>query len=73
MKEKWISVEDRYPKNGERVLVICTNPQNHHQRHISICDHYVINDRRYRNAPLHKWSGGKEVTHWMPLPEMIEE
>ena len=60
----WISVEEALPKTHQQVLVVCTNPQNHMQRHVSLC---TFNGRGPR-----MWSGWKTVTHWMPLPELPE-
>jgi hypothetical protein len=70
----WISVNDKLPKKGERVLVVCTNYQNQMQEHVSICEfwgdcHYVCG--KVVRKPL--WSGHKNVTHWMPLPELPRE
>lgn len=70
MKSEWISVKDRVPMHGQRVLVVCINQQNRMQRHVSICDHHFsINPRGERFS---RWSGWKSVTHWMPLPELPE-
>lgn len=69
MKSEWISVNDALPQYNQRVLVVCTNPQNFMQEHVSICTFCGTNHLGIPRArPL--WSGWKTVTHWMPLPEL---
>ena len=68
---EWIDVSERLPKKNERVFVVCINRNNKMQRHVSICDfwgdgHEYLGNIYYKP----KWSGHKEVTHWMPLPEL---
>lgn len=65
---EWISVNDKLPKSYERVLVVCINPQNHMQKHISIC--YFWGNRPWSSKKEPLWSGHKNVTHWMPLPDL---
>lgn len=57
----WISVKERLPENGQRVLV--------HYRIGETCD---ITETRYvAGGYIGYWGGG--VTHWMPLPEPPKE
>ena len=56
----WISVKDRLPKTGERVLV-CIG---------AVFEAFIDDDgkwQRYYSAPLNEVLG--EPTHWMPLPQ----
>ena len=58
--QEWISVEERLPKTGERVLV-CIG---------AVFEAFIDDDgkwQRYYSAPLKEVVG--EPTHWMPLPE----
>lgn len=64
-KQQWISVKDRLPKSGQRVLVVGVNPQNRMQRHVSVCTYYNCGRR-----PC--WTKYVGITHWMPLPELPE-
>ena len=61
---RWISVKDRLPEPGERVLVC-----------IGAVFEAFIDDagkwQRYYSAPLNEVLG--EPTHWMPLPEPPKE
>lgn len=59
---KWISVDDRLPKDEQEVLV-CTKSKNGMR---NIDKGYLAKDRF-----VHR--GCAEVTHWMPLPELPEE
>jgi|688.fasta_scaffold915698_2 hypothetical protein len=62
-EQRWITVEERLPKDGERVLV-ADNCPHADRRFIGVllngewCDTncYILKGRRY-------------PTHWMPLPE----
>ena len=61
---KWISVKDRLPKPGERVLV-CVG---------AVFEAFIDDHgkwQRYYSAPLNDVLG--EPTHWMPLPEPPRE
>lgn len=72
----WISVEERLPLNGQRVIVFAKSKLR--DPHISICTFYqqCREDmmREKRSTPRQMWSRGiYEVTHWMPLPEPPKE
>lgn len=67
MKTEWIPVSKALPSYGQRVLVVCNNPQNHSDMHIGISECYRCPDQR-----IH-WTRGYHVTHWMPLPDMPVE
>ena len=63
-EQKWIPVTERLPEDmQERVLVM------------TVGDYPVGNQRmdtdRYRNDSWVRY--GKDVTHWMPLPEPPKE
>lgn len=58
---KWISVEERLPRCGERVLV--TNDGSVWEAYLSISHKWVRQE--------FVWAA--KVTHWMPLPEPPEE
>lgn len=58
----WISVEDRLPEEGTRVLIYRKDGEMTVDYRINICDSYWI------------WCGltdeeMQRITHWMPLPE----
>lgn len=61
----WISVLVRLPKVHERVLVICYDPRNHQDVHVSISTYHGRNDR---GLPM--WSRHKKVMYWQPLLEV---
>ena len=65
----WIPVTAAFPEQHVRVLVVCFNPQNHHERHVSICSYWGQDKQTGR----HIWSGGKHVSYWTELPEIPEE
>jgi hypothetical protein len=56
-ESKWISVEERLPKDGERVLIITDNsyPEIGEILNGSFVESQEFKDRRY-------------TTHWQPLP-----
>ena len=56
----WISVKDRLPENGDRVLT--------YNSFDGICTGRHLGDGRWRV----KTSYPDPVTHWMPLPEPPE-
>ena len=62
----WIKItkNDIFPHPHERVLVVCYNPQNHYDIHVSIATNWGKIDGYPR------WSGGKKVSHWASLPEL---
>jgi hypothetical protein len=61
--DRWISVKERLPENGQRVLVYYRNQIG------ETCD---ITETRYvAGGYIGFWGGG--VTHWMPLPEPPEK
>lgn len=65
-KQQWISVKDRLPKSGQRVLVVGVNPKsNGKQRHVCVCTYY-----NHGYGP--RWTKYVGITHWMPLPELPE-
>lgn len=64
---EWVSVNDRLPEKGERVL-ICTNLP-------FVCEGYLgrENNRFVRNNTYIVESSLGKVTHWQPLPEPPKE
>lgn len=58
---KWISVEERLPKCGERVLI--TEGSCVFEAYRSISNKWVRNGIGW----------AEDVTHWMPLPEGLKE
>lgn len=67
-KYGWISVEDRLPELGERVIVL--NKWGHVNDKKLRKDLY--GDKIARFAP-DGLLPGKDVTHWMPMPEPPKE
>lgn len=62
---KWISVKDRLPKPGVVVLV-------HSKLGCTYFSHRLYNYAEGKPFSI-EYSGGWEVTHWMPLPEAPKE
>lgn len=63
MQEKWISVEDRLPKEGYDVLLVY---EFNHKRHIAI-------DALYKNNFRSTICNGYSPVYWMSLPEPPKE
>lgn len=73
-KQQWISVKDRLPKSGQRVLVVVRNRQNVVQTHVTVSEFCRYTDC-FGNKRIW-WSKysrrNSEITHWMPLPDAPE-
>lgn len=65
-KQRWISVDDRHPKPGTRVLA--TDGVFVGEAYRTSADTW----RRYDGIAMRDCIGSV-VTHWMPLPEAAEE
>lgn len=65
----WIPTTMSLPRQHSRVLVVCFNPANHMDRHISIAEYWGQDKQTGR----HIWSGNKHVSYWADLPEIPEE
>ena len=65
--QEWISVDDRFPEEGEYVL--CVLKGFHYGGKIQVCK-FVPADK-FKDKPYfeHFRNGFPSVTHWMPLPE----
>ena len=61
LSAKWISVEERLPEPGVVVLV-------HSKLGCTYFSHRLYNHINGKPFCI-EYSGGWEVTHWMPLPE----
>lgn len=81
--QKWIPVterlpEDVYGKNRDKIAVlVCTKSGNVSQC-VRCADCVLIADETFSRVEWIKngkfyWSKGKDVTHWMPLPEPPKE
>ena len=68
--QKWISVKDRLPEEGEYVL--CVLKGFNYGGKIQVCK-FVPADK-FKDKPYfeHFRNGFPSVTHWMPLPEPPE-
>ena len=72
---KWISVDDRLPNVGERVLVNIPRPDNHYNVEIAYISegnddypYWVLRDKsQFYSTRFHY------ISHWQPLPESIKE
>lgn len=64
MMDEWISVKDKLPELGEKVLIYGTcNGEKYYSVDI-LAPYFDENVERFKSYRWHK-----EVTHWMPLPE----
>jgi hypothetical protein len=60
MKVEWISVNDRLPEIGDKVLIYCSSQGQ------------LIAYLSYEKQWIHVFDGSYlylNITHWMPLPE----
>ena len=69
--QKWISVKDRLPEEGEYVL--CVLKGFNYGGKIQVCK-FVPADK-FKDKPYfeHFRNGFPSVTHWMPLPQPPKE
>lgn len=69
LASQWISVEERLPEEGQEVLLYDANSARH----------YVTGWRRKKGDNKSMWalSNGfvedKDITHWLPIPELNPE
>lgn len=71
-KQEWISVKDRLPNRGERVL--CFMKSSGKNQNDTISDNVYNGILVGSNPPRYVWEwNGDYVTHWMPLPEPPKE
>jgi hypothetical protein len=63
---KWISVKDKLPTEGQRVIYYFKMVGVHVGRYKSLTDEDGVHQVFYSNAG---WLTD-DVTHWMPLPEL---
>jgi len=54
----WISVDERLPSVGERVLIFTTQ---------------VLEAVRYKGKKFNRFGCGCEPSHWMPLPKKPQD
>jgi hypothetical protein len=75
---KWISVKDRLPEDGWRILLYCDVPDEYGKERIGVYlgGKYweIIGGEYYTLKDTMKRITRKKiiVTHWMPLPEPPE-
>ena len=69
---EWISVKDRLPAIGELALVIVSG---HPLKNITLEDAFELAEWAEDGWILEMWPEWMDalVTHWMPLPEPLEE
>lgn len=65
--DEWIKCSERLPEDGERILIYV-----HLASHESVQPDTRIEDGGYMYLDS-GYSFGKEVTHWMPIPEPPKE
>jgi hypothetical protein len=63
---QWISVKDRWPKDGEAVLI--TEGIN-----VGICKAVVVQFKGHARLGWEKRFDTGDTSHWMPLPKPPEE
>lgn len=72
VKQEWISVKDRLPNRGERVL--CFMKSSGKNQNDTISDNVYNGILVGSNPPKYVWEwNGDYVTHWMPLPDPPKE
>ena len=69
---EWISVKDRLPKYGKRVLTYTPGMAN--QITVDAYDRYYVDvdDEWYEGWRYRGNHAKNNITHWMPLPEPPE-
>ena len=73
----WISVEDRLPEEGVRVLAVKKLKDGRRDLALATCipeyKHHDYVTGEDIVEPYWVCGGNNNITHWMPLPEMPEE
>lgn len=64
---QWISVNDRLPRVGERVIAYGDNGPK------GCCMAFVNDDDEWLYEIDNHYENGYGITHWMPLPEAPKE
>lgn len=62
-RDKWISLKERAPEIGDRVMTYC------HSQGIQICHRGYIGDEIGWLLSFDLTPAYLNITHWMPLPE----
>jgi hypothetical protein len=60
---EWISVKDRLPKVGERVIVVYEYEANP-KKYVGVAQYF---------SDFWPWKEDRVITHWMPLPDVPKE
>lgn len=68
----WISVKDRLPEDGTRVLAYCPKIQKYFVGIARISGHSDNVYWWHEGARGAKYNVTSKVTHWLPLPEPPE-
>jgi len=63
---QWVSVQDRWPKDGEAVLI--TEGIN-----VGICKAVVVQFEGHARLGWEKRFDTGDTSHWMPLPKLPED
>lgn len=76
-EEKWISVEDRLPKDGQNILVI-QNPKTTSTKEPLFSKFEIFEEkhafRAISDKPHNRYTGfWVHITHWQPLPSPPKE
>ena len=69
---KWISVKDKLPNEGERVLIYAPKTQNKYY----VATFYILRDEIKFAMNIYGMSYcwyAEDVTYWQPLPEPPED
>ena len=76
-RSEWISVEDRLPEEGVRVLAVKKLKDGRRDLALATCipeyKHHDYVTGEDIVEPYWVCGGNNNITHWMPLPEMPEE
>lgn len=71
-KQEWISVKDRLPEIGQKVLVFDVDAELDISKDIHIFSFECDEDGYYWSDEGGWWNDFENVSHWMPLPEPPE-
>lgn len=73
---EWISVNDKFPKDGKEVLVTYFYKSKPKRRYVKTANCFTYDGKAHWNSVWDEYKATNEeeiVTHWMPMPEPPKE